>query len=168
MLSRSSAAQCAAAMLAVTLFAGAPLAQQREHSETPREQWQRVPHVLRELGATPGAHIADLGAGSSFFTTRIAKAVRAGGRVYAVDVNPIRFRELKEALPPDLTSVHVIRGEENNPHLPEGRLDGVLMVNAYHEFAERAVLEPVRKALKPTGRFFRTRLSGRKLQNGSP
>ena len=154
MLSRSLTALSAAAMLAVTLFAVAPLAQQREHSETPREQWQRVPDILRELGAVPGAHIADLGAGSGFFTTRIAKAVGPDGRVYAVDVNPISLRELKEALGTDVTNVDVIRGDENDPHLPEGRLDGLLVVNAYHEFAEyRAILAHVRKALKPNGRF---------------
>ena len=84
MLSRSSIALSAAAMLAVTLLAAAPLAQQREHAETPREQWQRVPDILRELGAVPGAHIADLGAGSGFFTTRIAKAVGPDGHVYAL------------------------------------------------------------------------------------
>ena len=154
MLSRSSIALSAAAVLAVTLFAGAPRAQQREHSETPREQWQRVPDILRELGAVPGAHIADLGAGSGFFTTRIAKAVGPNGRVYAVDVNPISLRELKEALGSEVTNVDVIRGDENDPHLPEGRLDGLLVVNAYHEFAEyRAILTHVRKALKPNGRF---------------
>lgn len=154
MLSRSSIALSAAAMLAVTLLAAAPLAQQREHAETPREQWQRVPDILRELGAVPGAHIADLGAGSGFFTTRIAKAVGPDGRVYAVDVNPISIRELKESLGTDTTNVDVIRGDENDPHLPEGRLDGLLVVNAYHEFAEyRAILEHVRKALKPGGRL---------------
>ena len=154
MSSRPFTALSAAAMLAVTLFAVAPLAQQREHSDSPREQWQRVPDILRELGATPGAHIADLGAGSGFFTTRIAKAVGSTGRVYAVDVNPISLRELKEALGADVTNVDVIRGDENDPHLPEKRLDGLLVVNAYHEFAEyRAILEHVRKALKPNGRF---------------
>jgi tRNA A58 N-methylase Trm61 len=154
MSSRSFTALSAAAMLAVTLSAVAPLAQQREHSDTPREQWQRVPDILRELGATPGAHIADLGAGSGFFTTRIAKAVGSSGRVYAVDVNPISLRELKEALGADVTNVDVIRGDENDPHLPEKRLDGLLVVNAYHEFAEyRAILEHVRKALKPNGRL---------------
>ena len=154
MLSRSLSALSTAAMLAVTLFTVTPVAQQREHSETPREQWQRVPDILRELGAVPGAHIADLGAGSGFFTTRLAKAVGPSGRVYAVDVNPVSIRELKEALGPDTTNVEVIRGEENDPHLPAGRLDAVLVVNAYHEFAEyRGVLEHVRKALKPNGRF---------------
>lgn len=154
MLFRSWSALSAAAMLAVPLLTVAPFAQQREHSETPREQWQRVPDILRELGAVPGAHIADLGAGSGFFTTRLAKAVGPAGRVYAVDVNPVSLRELKEALGTEFTNVDVIRGEENDPRLPEGRLDGLLVVNAYHEFAEyRAILEHVRKALKPSGRF---------------
>ena len=95
-----------------------------------------------------------IGAGSGFFTTRLAKAVGASGKVYAVDVNPISLRELKETLGPTVTNVEVVRGEENDPHLPPARLDGALIVNAYHEFAEyREMLRHILAALKPGGRL---------------
>lgn len=143
------------AVVAVVMLAAiAVAAQQPGHDETPRESWQRVADVFRELGAEPGAHVADIGAGNGFFTTRLAKAVGETGRVYAVDVNPVSIRELKEALGEDITNVEVIRGEEDNPGLPAATLDGVLVVNAYHEFAEHgAMLGHIRAALKPGGRL---------------
>ena len=98
--------------------------------------------------------VADLGAGGGWFTARLARAVGTGGRVYAVDVNPVSLRELREGLPEELTNIEIVRGEENDPKLPAGQLDAALVVNAYHEFAEyAAVLAKVREALKPGGRL---------------
>jgi predicted methyltransferase len=129
-------------------------AQQREHVDVPRDQWQRVPDIFSELGAVAGAHIADVGAGPGYFTTRLSKAVGTTGRVYAVDVNPVSLRELRTALGTDYPNVEIIRGEEDNPQLPADTLDGALIVNAYHEFAEyRAMLGHLRAALKPGGRL---------------
>ena len=135
------------------IFAERSLAQQ-EHAGPPREQWQRVADVVAALGIVPGSHVADIGAGSGFFTTRLAKAVGPTGKVYAVDVNPISLRELKETLGSSATNVEIVRGEENDPRLPLAQLDGVLIVNAYHEFAEhRDMLRHIRAALKPGGRL---------------
>jgi SAM-dependent methyltransferase len=129
-------------------------AQQGDHVETPRDQWQRVPDIVAALGAASGANIADVGAGHGYFTTRLAKAVGPAGRVFAVDVNPVSLRELRETLGSDYPNVDVVRGDEDNPHLPEATLDGILVVNAYHEFAEyRAMLGHLQRALKPGGRL---------------
>jgi predicted methyltransferase len=129
-------------------------AQSQDHVDVPRDQWQRVEDIFRELGATSGAHIADIGAGHGYFTTRLAKAVGTSGRVYAVDVNPVSLRELKDVLGSSYPNVEIIRGDENDPHLPPARLDGALVVNAYHEFAEHpAMLRQIRAALKPAGRL---------------
>lgn len=144
----------AVTVLTSALVTIATVAAQREHDETPREKWQRVPDIFRELGAVPGAHVADIGAGSGFFTTRLATAVGRAGKVYAVDVNPVSLRELKDTVGSDVTNVEIIRGDENDPRLPAGRLDGVLIVNAYHEFAEYgAMLGHIKSALKPGGRL---------------
>jgi rhodanese-related sulfurtransferase/predicted methyltransferase len=124
------------------------------HDGTPREQWQRVDDIFRELGVAAGTHVADIGAGGGFFTTRLAKAVGPEGRVYAVDVNPVSLRELKAALGDGAANVEVIRGDEDDPRLPSDRLDAALVVNAYHEFAEhRAMLAKMLAALKPGGRL---------------
>ena len=141
------------AAIATFVVCAAPVRAQ-EHKEPPRDSWQRVDDVFRELGVVPGAHVADLGAGGGYFTTRLARAVGASGRVYAVDVNPISLRELRDSLPKELTNIEIVRGEENDPKLPAGQLDAVLVVNAYHEFAEyAAVLARVLEALKPGGRL---------------
>jgi predicted methyltransferase len=129
-------------------------AQQPAHIDVPREQWQRHADILSALGATTGARIADIGAGGGWFTRRISKAVGDTGRVFAVDVNPISLRELKEAIGADYANVEIVRGEEDNPKLPAATLDGALIVNAYHEFAEYPkMLAHLRDALKPQGRL---------------
>jgi predicted methyltransferase len=129
-------------------------AQQPAHVDVPREQWQRHADILSELGATNGAKIADVGAGGGWFTRRISKAVGETGRVFAVDVNPISLRELKDALGADYANVEIVRGEEDNPKLPAAALDGALVVNAYHEFAEyQKMLAHLRDALRPGGKL---------------
>ena len=129
-------------------------ATQDSHDGTPREQWQRVDDIFRELGVGAGTHVADIGAASGFFTMRLAKAVGPSGRVYAVDVNPVSLRELKTALGGEAANVELIRGDENDPRLPADRLDAALVVNAYHEFAEhQAMLARILAALKPGGRL---------------
>lgn len=146
--------RCSIAALAAVLWLSAPLGARQEHQEAPRDQWQRPSDVFAAMGLGPGSVVADLGAGGGWFTTRLARAVGASGRVYAVDVNPISLRELREALPKELTNIEIVRGEENDPKLPPAQLDAVLVVNAYHEFAEyAAVLAKVREALKPGGRL---------------
>ena len=143
-----------AVVAALVLSGSVGRAQQRDHVEIPRDQWQRVGDILTELGARPGAHVADVGAGHGYFTTRMSKAVGETGRVYAVDVNPVSLRELKDALSEEYPNVEIIRGDEDNPRLPRNRLDGVLIVNAYHEFAEfKTMLERIYSALKPGGRL---------------
>jgi predicted methyltransferase len=129
-------------------------AQQPGHVDVPREQWQRHTDILSELGATSGAAIADIGAGGGWFTRRISKAVGESGRVFAVDVNPISLRELKDALGADYANVAIVRGEEDNPRLPTATLDAALVVNAYHEFAEyQKMLAHLRDALKAGGKL---------------
>ena len=144
----------AIAAIAAVSCLSAPLGARQDHQEAPRDQWQRPADVFDAMGLSPGSVVADLGAGGGWFTTRLARAVGAGGRVYAVDVNPISLRELREALPKELTNIEIVRGEEDDPKLPPGQLDAVLIVNAYHEFAEYpAVLSKVKAALKPGGRL---------------
>ena len=142
------------AAVAAVLYLVAPLGARQEHQEAPRDQWQRAADVFEAMGVAPGSVVADLGAGGGWFTTRLARAVGAGGKVYAVDVNPVSLRELRDALPKELSNIEIVRGEENDPKLPAGQLDAVLVVNAYHEFAEyAAVLAKVHDALKPGGRL---------------
>ena len=99
--------------------------------------------------------MADVGAGAGFFTVRLARAVGSEGRVYGVDIQESVVDTLrKRAEKAELGNVEAVLGEANDPHLPAGTLDGVLIVNAYHEIlAFESMLAHILQALKPGGRF---------------
>lgn len=118
-----------------------------------REDWQRVPDIFTALGARPGSRIADLGSGEGWLTVRLARHVGATGRVFAVDISDAALNRLAETLTKDtLRNVEIVLAEDDDPRLPFGTLDGVVVVNAYHEVTKRVpVLEGVRRALRPGG-----------------
>ena len=153
--------RCRAAVLAcAALFCATPAAfgqaprSEAANPEAAREEWQKVPEIFAALGISAGARVADVGAGSGFFAVRLARAVGAGGRVFAVDVNPTAVRDLKERVAREaLANVDVIAGDPADPHLP-GSLDAVLIVNAYHEMADpQRMLDKIRQSLKLGGRL---------------
>jgi len=123
-------------------------------TEADREQWQKVPEIFAAMGIAAGNRVAEVGAGSGFFTVRLARAVGPGGRVFAMDINPVTARGLEERVVADrLENVEVHLGSPSNPRLPDS-LDAVLIVNAYHEMEEhQAVLDKIRQALKLEGRL---------------
>jgi FkbM family methyltransferase len=128
---------------------------QRATIENRREEWQKVDEVLKAMAAKPGAVVADIGAGDGFFTARLSRAVGGSGRVYAVDVSARALRNLKQRVTDEqLSNVEVIEGAADDPKLPAGALDAVLIVNAYHEMNEHhAMLTKIKAALKPDGRL---------------
>jgi precorrin-6B methylase 2 len=101
-----------------------------------------------------GSRVGDIGAGSGFFTVRLARAVGPTGRVFAVDVSASAVGDLKERMAREqLENVDVIFGTPGDPRLP-GELDAILIVNAYHEMHEhQAMLDRIRQALKLGGRL---------------
>lgn len=118
-----------------------------------RDDWQRVPDILAALHATTGSRIADLGAGEGWLTQRLARHVGPGGRVFAVDIDAGALDRLAETVAKDsLRNVELVLGEPDDPRLPYGTLDGVVIVNAYHEMTKRVpVLDGVLRALRPGG-----------------
>lgn len=120
---------------------------QRETEEHPTE-------VLSALALHRGDVVADLGAGSGYFTFRMAPQVGDTGKVFAVDVQDEMLRTLQQrAATLRLRNVQVVKATETDPHLPPNAVDLVLMVDVYHELAyPREVMEKVRASLKPNGR----------------
>ncbi|MDP9177802.1 MAG: methyltransferase domain-containing protein [Gemmatimonadota bacterium] len=118
-----------------------------------REDWQRVPDIFAALGAKPGSRIADLGAGEGWLSVRLARHVGASGRVFAVDISDGALGTLAEKLAKDsLRNVELVLAEEDDPRLPFGTLDGVVILNAYHEMPKRVpILDGVKRALRPGG-----------------
>jgi len=128
---------------------------QAQAERTSRDSWQRVDDIFAALEVAEGSRIADVGAGSGFFTFRLSPRVGPGGRVIAEDVSRRVLDELRETAEREgFANVETILGEADDPRLPEGSLDGVLIVNAYHEMYEHeAMLGGIRRALRPGGRL---------------
>jgi ubiquinone/menaquinone biosynthesis C-methylase UbiE len=120
-----------------------------------RDRWQRPDRIMDALGVADASRVADVGAGSGWFTIRLARRVGPQGVVYAEDVqqemlNAISRRVRREGL----ANVRPVLGRGADPRLPEGSLDVVLIVDAYHEIEDRvAMLANVARALKPQGRI---------------
>jgi ubiquinone/menaquinone biosynthesis C-methylase UbiE len=119
-----------------------------------REQEEHPAQVLEALALKPGDVVADLGAGSGYFTFRMAPKVGPTGKVLAVDIQQAMLDKLRSrAAALKATNVEVIQGTETNPHLPANSIDLALFVDVYHELSYPfEVMTKVREALKPGGR----------------
>jgi ubiquinone/menaquinone biosynthesis C-methylase UbiE len=116
-----------------------------------REDRLQINRVMDLLAIAPGKSVADIGAGSGWFTVRAARRVSASGQVFAVDINPeaiqyIDNRIQKEQLP----NVKTIVSKPDDPLLPPNSVDAVLMLKTYHEIAHPiTLLKNLRPALRP-------------------
>ena len=123
--------------------------------ERPQRAAEEMPdRVVDAMGLEPGDVVADIGAGSGYFTRRMAPLVSPGGMVYAVDVQPEMLDLLMESVEAEgLTGVEPVLGAAADPRLPAGVVDWVLMVDVYHELEDPAtMLARLREALAPGGR----------------
>jgi ubiquinone/menaquinone biosynthesis C-methylase UbiE len=111
--------------------------------------------ALDALGPLTGLAVADVGAGSGYFTVRLAARVGTTGRVFANDLQPEMLKMLAQRLARErVANVTLVPGSIDNPRLPPAAIDLVLMVDVYHEFSEpQKMLRALRAALKPTGRL---------------
>jgi len=107
------------------------------------------------LGIQTGSAVADIGAGSGWFSVRVARRVGGTGRVYAEDINRsylhyIQNRAQKEKLP----NIRTVLVKSDNPLLPPNSVDAVLLMKTYHEVAQPIVLlRHVRAAMHPGARL---------------
>jgi ubiquinone/menaquinone biosynthesis C-methylase UbiE len=119
-----------------------------------REEEEHPAEVIAALDLRPGEVVADLGAGSGYFTFRIAPKVGETGMVMAVEIQEAMLKALRiRAAALKATNVKVVQGTEVDPHLPAASVDLVLFVDVYHELAYPfEVMTRVRESLKPGGR----------------
>ena len=116
-----------------------------------RESEEKPVEVIKAMDLHGNEVVADLGAGSGYFTFRIAPKA---GKVLAVEIQDEMIATLRQrATEQKAGNVEVVKGDECDPRLPAGGVDLVLMVDVYHELAcPFEVMTQVRKALKPGGR----------------
>ena len=123
--------------------------------ERPEREKEEKPRVLMQLlDLKPGMAVADIGAGSGYYTRRMAKAVAPSGKVMAVDIQPEMLQILTNKLATEhITNVVAVLGKIDTPNLPENSLDLALMVDVYHEFSHPyEMMQGITRALKPGGR----------------
>lgn len=120
-----------------------------------REQEEAPSRAIDALGLRPGQVVADVGAGSGYYTVRLSRAVGPSGRVIASDLQPEMLSLLERRLKKErLTNVELVRAAESDPRLPAGACDLVLLVDVYHELAQpQAVLRAIKASLAPGGRL---------------
>src|ERR1700753_880198 len=112
-----------------------------------RDKKLQIDRVMDLLGIVPGKNVADIGAGSGWFTVRAARRVGPTGAVLAEDINPGAIEYIgKRVVKEDLSNVRTVLGAPDDPRLPTGSVDAVLMLKVYHEIAHPEVFL---KALKP-------------------
>jgi SAM-dependent methyltransferase len=134
----------------VMSYHGAPWLERPERADE-----EQPDLVLAALDLKPGMKVADVGAGSGYYSWRMAERVASGGTVYAVDIQPEMLDILRLQMKQrGVTNVKAVQGTETDPRLPEGAIDLALLVDVYHEIEyPYEVLAAIVKALKPGGRL---------------
>ncbi len=120
-----------------------------------RDQKLQIERVLDVLQIKEGSSVADIGAGSGWFTVRAARRAGNGGIVYAVEINPDYVKYIKDrAVRDQLTNIRAVLGKEDDPLLPRESVDAVLILKTYHEIAQPIrLLNNVRRAMRKDARL---------------
>jgi ubiquinone/menaquinone biosynthesis C-methylase UbiE len=103
-----------------------------------RDEWQHPEEVIKALKIKAGDQVADLGAGSGYFTFRLADAVGPTGKVYAVDIDEEMNADLaKRVQEKGYQNIEVVLARPNNPGLPDNDMDLIFTSNTYHHLEDR-------------------------------
>lgn len=118
-----------------------------------RDQEERPEVVLAAMELKEGMTVAEIGAGTGYFSRRIAPVVGPSGKVYAVDIQPEMLELLKQyAAKEKIGNIVPVLGTEADPKLPAKSIDRILMVDVYHEFQKpEEMLAKIRESLAPGG-----------------
>ena len=106
-----------------------------------RDERLQIQRVMDLLGIRAGSSVADIGAGSGWFSIRAAARVGISGIVYAQDINPDAVKYIEDRVQKEkLSNVKAVLGTSDDPKLPSDSIDAVLLLKVYHEVAHPLVL----------------------------
>lgn len=106
-----------------------------------RDENLQINRVMDLLNIRERSSVADIGAGSGWFTVRAARRVGAKGEVYAVEINPDFLEHIEQRASAErLANIHTVLGKEDDPLLPPASVDAVLVLKTYHEIAQPILL----------------------------
>lgn len=111
--------------------------------------------AVQAMGLSPDSVVADIGAGTGYFTFRMATFVPEG-RVFAVDIQPEMLAIIRERMVQwSIDNVVPVKGQVGDPMLPPNSIDAALFVDAYHEFSHpHEMMQGIVRALRPGGRVY--------------
>jgi ubiquinone/menaquinone biosynthesis C-methylase UbiE len=120
-----------------------------------RDSWQKTSELISRLQIGPGSTVADIGCHHGYMTFKLARVVTNTGRVFAVDVEQNKIDKVEAyAKGNNVSNVITIKGDYDDPKLPEGSLDAVIILDTYHEMDDHdEILGHVKASLKPGGRL---------------
>jgi ubiquinone/menaquinone biosynthesis C-methylase UbiE len=124
--------------------------------ERPEREDEEAPSkALDLLELKPGMVVADIGAGSGYYSARMAKRVGAAGHVYATDIQPGMIAILERRIKSEgIANMSTVLGGVDDPKLPANSIDLAIMVDVYHELQEpQLFLQRLKPAFKPGGRL---------------
>lgn len=135
-----------------------------------REKWQKPAEVVEKLALQPGESVADIGAGSGYFTVRLARAVGPRGKVYAVDIDRQMLDHIAQrAQTEHLENIQTVLADLHDPRLPPSSVDLIFICDTLHHISDREKYYPLlARALKPGGRFVNIDFHKRPLPIGPP
>lgn len=127
-----------------------------------RDEWQRPQAVVDALELTPAMKVADIGAGTGYFSKRFA---RHAGKVYAVDIAQMLLDKAKKAEP----KLQIVLAAPDDPKLPPASVDTIFICNTLHHIENRpAYYAKLTKALRPGGRLVIMEFHKRQTPVGPP
>lgn len=135
-----------------------------------RAAWQKPDEVVAALGLAAGQSVCDIGAGTGYFSLRMARVVGDKGRVFAVDVEPRMLDVLRERIvKAGVRNVTPVLALPDAPLIPDGGCDTILVVDTYHHFPDGvAYLKMLVRALRPGGRIVNIDFHKREEAIGPP
>jgi len=126
-----------------------------ERAWTDRDRWQKADELIQNLNLKSGSQVADIGCHEGYMTVKLANKVGQSGKVFAVDVEQSKLDKLQAILTKrEIKNVQPIKGDYDNPKLPLNSLDGVIILDTYHEMDDHdEILQHVKASLKAGGRL---------------